>query len=55
MLNSRAPAQVLRIGQLIGDTKVGEWNATEGVPMMIQTAVTLGALPMLDEVSSLPL
>ncbi|KAI1737362.1 hypothetical protein F4680DRAFT_451172 [Xylaria scruposa] len=49
MRNSRAPAQVLRIGQLIGDTVVGEWNATEGVPMTIQTAVTLGALPMLDE------
>ncbi|KAI0909543.1 hypothetical protein F4823DRAFT_638730 [Ustulina deusta] len=47
--NARAPAQVLRIGQLIGDTVVGEWNATEGVPMLIQTAVTLGALPMLDE------
>ncbi|KAI0555422.1 hypothetical protein F4679DRAFT_523715 [Xylaria curta] len=49
MRNARAPAQVLRIGQLIGDTVVGEWNATEGVPMTIQTAVTLGALPMLDE------
>ncbi|KAI0531865.1 hypothetical protein GGR58DRAFT_492106 [Xylaria digitata] len=49
MRNARAPAQVLRIGQLIGDTVVGEWNATEGVPMMIQTAATLGALPMLDE------
>ncbi|KAI0471149.1 hypothetical protein F4859DRAFT_505065 [Xylaria cf. heliscus] len=49
MRNAHAPAQVLRIGQLIGDTMVGEWNATEGVPMMIQTAVTLGALPMLDE------
>ncbi|KAI1420074.1 hypothetical protein F5Y12DRAFT_788519 [Xylaria sp. FL1777] len=49
MQNARAPAQVLRIGQLIGDTVVGEWNPTEGMPMMIQTAVTLGALPMLDE------
>ncbi|KAI0968454.1 hypothetical protein F4678DRAFT_443048 [Xylaria arbuscula] len=49
MRNAGAPAEVLRIGQLIGDTVVGEWNATEGVPMMIQTAVTLGALPTLDE------
>ncbi|KAI0424841.1 hypothetical protein F5Y09DRAFT_353016 [Xylaria sp. FL1042] len=49
MRNARAPAHVLRIGQLIGDTAVGEWNATEGVPMMIQTAITLGALPTLDE------
>ncbi|KAL0936953.1 nrps-like enzyme [Colletotrichum truncatum] len=44
-----ASARVLRIGQLVGDSKVGEWNTTEGVPLMIQTAVTLGALPTLDE------
>lgn len=50
--NAGALARVLRIGQLVGDTVVGEWNATEGVPMMIQTAVMLGALPMLDEVSN---
>jgi thioester reductase-like protein len=42
-------ARVLRIGQLSGDTMSGEWNITEGVPMMIQTAVTLGCLPSLDE------
>lgn len=46
-----AQARVLRIGQLVGDSKVGEWNTTEGIPLMIQTAVTLGALPQLDEVS----
>ncbi|KAM0338324.1 hypothetical protein ACHAPU_011376 [Fusarium lateritium] len=44
-----APARVLRLGQLVGDTKVGEWNTTEGVPLMIQTAVTIGALPALNE------
>lgn len=44
-----AEARVLRIGQLIGDSRVGEWNTTEGIPLMIQTAVTLGALPTLDE------
>ncbi|KAF1922747.1 acetyl-CoA synthetase-like protein [Didymella exigua CBS 183.55] len=44
-----AQARVLRIGQLVGDSKVGEWNTTEGIPLMIQTAVTLGALPQLDE------
>ncbi|KAK7443699.1 hypothetical protein CaCOL14_012347 [Colletotrichum acutatum] len=48
-LNVGAPARVLRIGQLVGDSKVGEWNATEGIPLMIKTAVTLGALPNLDE------
>ena len=46
-----ARARVLRLGQLVGDTKVGEWNTTEGIPLMIQTAVTLGALPALNEVS----
>ncbi|RGP81756.1 hypothetical protein FLONG3_141 [Fusarium longipes] len=44
-----AVARVLRLGQLVGDTKVGEWNTTEGIPLMIQTAVTLGALPALNE------
>ncbi|KAG8629680.1 hypothetical protein KVT40_003545 [Elsinoe batatas] len=44
-----ADARVLRIGQLVGDSTVGEWNTTEGIPLMIQTAQTLGALPMLDE------
>ncbi|KXH39280.1 hypothetical protein CNYM01_04247 [Colletotrichum nymphaeae SA-01] len=48
-LNAGAPARVLRIGQLVGDSKVGVWNTTEGIPLMIQTAVTLGALPNLDE------
>ncbi|KAF2642844.1 acetyl-CoA synthetase-like protein [Massarina eburnea CBS 473.64] len=44
-----ADARVMRIGQLIGDSVVGEWNTTEGIPLMIQTAITLGALPALDE------
>ncbi|RAR09693.1 acetyl-CoA synthetase-like protein [Stemphylium lycopersici] len=44
-----ADARVLRIGQLVGDSRVGQWNITEGIPLMIQTAVTLGALPALDE------
>ncbi|KAJ4993616.1 hypothetical protein SVAN01_00670 [Stagonosporopsis vannaccii] len=49
MKDAGAQARVLRIGQLVGDSKVGEWNTTEGIPLMIQTAVTLGALPQLDE------
>lgn len=46
-----ADARVLRVGQLVGDTGVGAWNAGEGVPLMIRTAETLGVLPELDEVS----
>ncbi|KAI4602821.1 putative NRPS-like protein biosynthetic cluster [Pestalotiopsis sp. 9143b] len=50
-----APSRVLRIGQLVADTRVGEWNATEGMALMIQTAKTIGALPQLDEeISWLP-
>lgn len=42
-------ARVLRIGQIIGDTKHGVWNATEAIPLMLRAAVTVGALPRLDE------
>ncbi|OJJ30358.1 hypothetical protein ASPWEDRAFT_120587 [Aspergillus wentii DTO 134E9] len=42
-------ARVLRIGQVIGDQEHGIWNATEAIPLMLQTATTIGALPTLDE------
>ncbi|KAL4869522.1 hypothetical protein BDV12DRAFT_185205 [Aspergillus spectabilis] len=42
-------ARVLRIGQVIGDSEFGIWNTTEAIPLMIQSAVTIGALPKLDE------
>ncbi|PNP49986.1 hypothetical protein THARTR1_09317 [Trichoderma harzianum] len=45
-------ARVLRVGQIIGDTEHGVWNAQEAVPMMMQTAVTIGALPKLQETPS---
>ncbi|KAI1779820.1 acetyl-CoA synthetase-like protein [Hypoxylon cercidicola] len=45
-------AKVLRTGQLIGDVENGLWNPTEAIPLMIQSAITIGALPMLDETSS---
>ncbi|KAK1243101.1 hypothetical protein MKX07_003729 [Trichoderma sp. CBMAI-0711] len=44
--------RVLRIGQIIGDTEHGVWNAQEAVPMMLQTAITIGALPKLQETPS---
>jgi thioester reductase-like protein len=43
-------ARVLRIGQVVGDTQRGIWNSTEAIPLMLQSAVTIGALPRLDEV-----
>lgn len=43
-------ASVLRIGQIVGDARNGLWNTTEAIPLMLQTAKTLGALPALEEV-----
>ena len=45
-------ARVLRIGQIIGDTRHGIWNPTEAIPLIFQTADTIGALPLLDETPS---
>lgn len=45
-----AGAFVLRIGQIIGDSIHGRWNGTEAIPLMIRSAVTLGALPAMKEV-----
>jgi carbohydrate kinase (thermoresistant glucokinase family) len=42
-------ARVLRIGQVVGDTVHGIWNDTEAIPMMLQAATTIGAIPKLDE------
>ncbi|KAF3763913.1 hypothetical protein M406DRAFT_332357 [Cryphonectria parasitica EP155] len=46
---SGVPVRVLRIGQIVADTEHGVWNATEGVVMCMQTALTVGALPKLQE------
>ncbi|RFU34185.1 hypothetical protein B7463_g2153, partial [Scytalidium lignicola] len=40
---------VIRVGQIIGDTKYGIWNSSEAVPLMLQTSQTIGALPSIDE------
>ncbi|HVR62303.1 MAG TPA: SDR family oxidoreductase, partial [Polyangia bacterium] len=42
-------ARVLRVGQIIGDTRHGAWNATEAIPLMIRSAVSMGALPTLND------
>ena len=41
--------RVFRIGQVAGDTNHGGWNGTDAVPLMLQTATTLGVLPAVDE------
>ncbi|OHW95844.1 putative male sterility protein [Colletotrichum incanum] len=45
-------SRVLRIGQIVADTQHGVWNATEAIPLMLQTAITVGALPRLQETPS---
>ncbi|PWY95182.1 NRPS-like enzyme [Aspergillus sclerotioniger CBS 115572] len=45
-------AKVLRLGQIVGDTVTGKWNPTEAIPLLLQTAKTLGVLPALDETPS---
>ncbi|KAH7021401.1 thermosensitive gluconokinase [Microdochium trichocladiopsis] len=45
-------ARVLRVGQIVADTKHGVWNSTEAITMMLQTATTIGALPKLRETPS---
>lgn len=42
-------ARSLRAGQMVGDSIHGMWNPTEAIPLMLQTAVTLGALPRIEE------
>jgi carbohydrate kinase (thermoresistant glucokinase family) len=45
-------ARVLRVGQIISDTVYGIWNATEAIPMILQTAETIHALPQLEDLVS---
>lgn len=51
-LSTGMEARVLRSGQIIGDSVMGLWNSTEAIPLMFRAAVTLGALPALDETPS---
>ena len=41
--------RVLRVGQVIADTRFGIWNTTEAIPLMLQSALTTGTLPRLKE------
>lgn len=42
-------ARVLRVGQIVADQSHGIWNDTEAIPLMLQAATTIGALPALNE------
>ena len=43
-----ADATILRIGQVIGDTRYGFWNDSEAFPLIIRSAVTMEILPELS-------
>ncbi|KIY63134.1 L-aminoadipate-semialdehyde dehydrogenase [Cylindrobasidium torrendii FP15055 ss-10] len=43
------PVAVTRIGQMSGDSVHGIWNETEAWPLLIKSANTIGALPVVDE------
>lgn len=47
-----ARAYSLRIGQVSGHSKKGLWNGTEALPLLIRSALTLHALPDLDQTCS---
>ncbi|KAK9453364.1 NRPS-like enzyme [Dipodascopsis uninucleata] len=44
-----ALSRVLRVGQICGDTKCGVWNPAEAIPLIFQSALTIGAIPALEE------
>ncbi|OQD82866.1 hypothetical protein PENANT_c019G05982 [Penicillium antarcticum] len=46
---SGARAYSLRIGQVSGHSKKGLWNDSEALPLMIRSALTINALPDLDQ------
>ncbi|KGO73092.1 Male sterility, NAD-binding [Penicillium italicum] len=49
---SGARAYSLRIGQVSGHSEKGLWNDSEALPLMIRSALTLGALPELSQTCS---
>ena len=47
-----ARAYSLRIGQVSGHSKKGLWNGSEALPLMIRSALALGALPEISQTCS---
>ena len=45
-----AKASILRIGQIVGDTlHQSMWNDSDAIPLMVRSALAIGALPALNE------
>lgn len=51
-IDAGALTRNLRIGQIVGDGRMGLWNDTEAVPLIIRSALTLKVLPALNETES---
>lgn len=45
----RGPVRILRVGQVSGDTRHGIWNSAEAIPALVQSALTIGALPRMTD------
>lgn len=43
--------RVARLGQVVGDTRLGRWKASEAYPAVAQSAMTVGALPLIEPAS----
>lgn len=48
-MSAGARSRVLRIGQIVGDTRLGIWNDSDAIPMMIRSALRLKVLPEMRE------
>ena len=47
-----ARTKIFRIGQIVGEKKTGLWNDAEVIPLIIRSALTLNALPGLNQTES---
>ncbi|PNS21651.1 hypothetical protein CAC42_1505 [Sphaceloma murrayae] len=49
--NGQVDVRVLRTGQICGDRRDGVWNFKEVFPMTVQSALSVGALPLTREIN----
>lgn len=45
------PVRVARLGQVVGDTRLGHWKTSEAYPAIVQSVLTVGALPLIEAAS----
>lgn len=44
--------RIARLGQVVGDTRHGRWKAAEAYPTVVRSALTVGALPLVEPAST---